>query len=1712
MSLRTAIQNTFEGNTQYEKPHQVVNQARSLKYLSSDLYSGTTRFIYELIQNADDSSVDGNKVNLIIKLFDDTLVVAHTGKPFDDRDVRGITGVDDGTKKNALDKTGFKGIGFKSVFGQSEHVTIFSDNEYFRFDAAYPHIWQEKWGESQQEWEEEKGQVFEMPWQIIPIYTESSEIRSTINDFLTAGDWTVATIIKLKNTTEIKKGIAQLASNANMYLFLKNISALSFHSDEITNIEITENEEGHTVLNVNGEEKASWLKHMFTLNVPEETRKKLAEDHDVPEKLKATTMVDVTFAAKIVEGRIQKIDASERLLYAYLPTEEKNYEIPVLVNASFYTAASRENLHKDSPFNEWLFESMPSELIKWVASMVNEKKYDAYNILPERLPVPNNLEKAYNTSLEKALEEISFVVNKQDTLLKKKESIIDYTNLSNRAFFGEKFIRNEIIGNGTRPDIALNPFVKDIGYRSKLKKSGVVGFTWSHVEFVLKNTAFVAAHSLEDNKLLISHFKEVAENPEINELTNDVLKSWSFILNHRNELKSPTEVFFPASGEIYEEETDLSFVHPVLQDWLNTTPETKTWLENLGVVEKSDFTFVLKRIIPNVSTYITEENAVIETQRIFNLYEKDVITSEMFNKLKELRILTTNSVLKPAKESFLSSKYRPRLPLDDVLAEDIYVSDIYISDDAKISKWKAFFLALGVNEGIDTFKFIERTWVGTLESEGIEEGFINRKEHTYNWLKYDYHTKQMKDIITLTLLKYSLSNVNFALIFWKDVIRNISPSMICTPAIGYSGKEFKPSWIDGNEIENYLKWYVKNMPCIPVKTAECLTSGSVILNSPDNIKLCGNYLPVFEGPELNADWREFFDFKQHLTLDDYLLLLTNVSQDPSSGNKAIINMVYKYMLEKCLSWGTEIKTKVQAWALEAELLDKDTKYTPATSLKYYADGDNSIFGDTYKFIYLDADAKNHPELKTLLEILGVGILSQDQFGVEISPDVNNSDLSEKLKEIIPYWAKWMEKERQSGYDEMLYDLEYKFDQLDFKEASEVFIVYGTDLRKKVSIHFDRSTLYLTKPWKSPKVMFSLVDKLCEIFKVKNYIKELNFLLNSSVDDINDYFKEEGIGLPPIVDPAQNTLSFVGNTNEQEKEDNSDEFEHDFSSKPKADYQKQWNDSTVRNAALIETYSDNPKEFLIKGLEQFNGCVKPMIYHFSHLTNAVSIIREKVIKSRGSAVFLDSAGSGIISQTIADRKNFARFYFRPKTPTQYYIENLGRGKESIEKIGSDPICPVPVFFVIPLEEAIEQEWNVSIGSLASPQTEYGNDIEILKKFDFEGVYKNSLEIDWQRFRIASHQEFLLKDQLDLSQCNFELVVQNESAKESLLAMLGDLASEYVGKVRVDEDFYNGENTQVKINKDSDQVQASLTVPHNGSFIIQHSTSSDWLSIEGSVKSQFNNNDWITTFGEKKILFRGDLEDSKYKIFYNYRGRQWLIDTNTEDYYFDLTFAKEALKNWVDLPEQDIDTLFSALKLQPELAYWFEKPIGGPDNLNLEQHTRAVIDNYLTYFSGSQTFFATEKEYLLCLALHDIGKPSAVEEKNRKLQHIKSLEILDRNKGLFPFGEQSFKTMQIVIDADPIGMFLNPNEEFTLDQACREINHMESKLEVPLNEFLQSLYIYYQCDAAGYESLKKRLFLLGEDGSLIMKSDGSLLSFNADYEQKFDELVETLELLY
>jgi hypothetical protein len=225
--IKEKIEEIYIKHTNYNEPEQAINQAESLKSLSTDLYTDSKRFIYELLQNADDSAIDGRNVDVAIKLFEDTLVIAHSGKIFTNRDIQGLCSINNGTKKSDIHKTGYKGIGFKSVFGQSNKVTIFTNNEYFKFDANYNFDWKKEWGVSKKIWEQYNDRIFLYPWQIIPIYIDTP--NNLIKEFLSQGNWNVATIIKVSELNKIKKAVKELSSNVNMFLFLKNINSILFY-------------------------------------------------------------------------------------------------------------------------------------------------------------------------------------------------------------------------------------------------------------------------------------------------------------------------------------------------------------------------------------------------------------------------------------------------------------------------------------------------------------------------------------------------------------------------------------------------------------------------------------------------------------------------------------------------------------------------------------------------------------------------------------------------------------------------------------------------------------------------------------------------------------------------------------------------------------------------------------------------------------------------------------------------------------------------------------------------------------------------------------------------------------------------------------------------------------------------------------------------------------------------------------------------------------------------------------------------------------------------------------------------------------------------------------------------------------------------------------------------------------------------------------------
>ena len=101
-------------------------ETRHLAFLS-EIYSDRTHFIYELLQNADD--VDASSVE--ITLYSNRLELLHDGKAFDEKNVREICGVGEGTKPEDLTKIGKFGIGFKSVYAYTNAPEIHCGDEHF---------------------------------------------------------------------------------------------------------------------------------------------------------------------------------------------------------------------------------------------------------------------------------------------------------------------------------------------------------------------------------------------------------------------------------------------------------------------------------------------------------------------------------------------------------------------------------------------------------------------------------------------------------------------------------------------------------------------------------------------------------------------------------------------------------------------------------------------------------------------------------------------------------------------------------------------------------------------------------------------------------------------------------------------------------------------------------------------------------------------------------------------------------------------------------------------------------------------------------------------------------------------------------------------------------------------------------------------------------------------------------------------------------------------------------------------------------------------------------------------------------------------------------------------------------------------------------------------------------------------------------------------
>ncbi len=1149
--LKKTIEKIFNDNTSYTNPIHAANQADSISDLSIDLYTDANRFIYELLQNADDSSCSSDGVKAWIKVFDDELVVAHSGKVFDEKDIRGICNINNGTKKSDLKKTGYKGIGFKSVFGQSNHVIIYTNCEYFRFDSSNDFGW--KWTNiTKKEWEKENDRKFQYPWQIIPIYTKSTEVKLEIRDFISNLGASVATILKMRHINETIDAIISLSQNINMFLFLKNITEINIEDKVITIDRCSTNK---IILNKGKTSQKDWLIKIVALNVSQELKNTLVTEQHIPPKLLDAKEIEMTFAAQINKNGVVNLEKKDRILYSYLPTGETKYALPVLVNTNFLISASRESIHKDSKWNQWLFENISYGIFKWISELViSEISFEAYNLIPQEISFDDDLARSYNLGISKAKEEIAFILSRHNTLIKINEALIDFTYLSEKDFVGEEPIKNFITNKNSNATTKL--YVKQCAFWGRLKSLGILSFEWNDFKSFLSSAYFKETHSIQNNIELIKFLKSCCKSEKIKDVTEDYVCNLPFIWDHKDNISYPAQVCFPVADDKNwdNKENELSFVHKDILAWLLHDTENKNWLESLGVKEKTDITYIIQNILPHASTYVNKDNAISEIQKLFSLYRKGDLRENLIKQLSEIKLMTQENTLMQASDCYLSDYYNPRLKIENILKEDIFICKEYCCNTNEKDNWRQFFKILGVKDGINTITFKEKESKNNLVKYGIKSEFFNIEDMSFKPYYSTFWADEFSNIVSLNLLNNIVNNNNLSYLFWKDFIENDNLSEVINKITVYWGNYYKHGRIRGNDIDNYLPWFIKNIKCIPTLNGETYTSTEVFLNTQEIKDIAGKYLPVFKGVELSQDWKAFFKFKTMLDLEDYLDILLQISfdiQDDGSiknENHEKVQSIYSILLDKCVNWSESDIEKVDTWSKNNCLLNSKDVFTNCNNLYYFMDGNESIFQEQYAFIKLNAKNKSHQDLKKMLTYFQVKLLSQDQFRLVYDNKEICNSLKIKLNSIVPYFKLWIEHD---GIDDStrqrLLQLKDKINDLEFYQSEELKITYDEmDFIKFVNLHFDKNILYVTNPWNSNSVLLRLAEVLCTYFGLEGYSSKLDFLLRAESIEIQRYFFQEDIQIPSeylIVDTNRTTSQHYDGTH---KNDSAGEFFEDSS--------------------------------------------------------------------------------------------------------------------------------------------------------------------------------------------------------------------------------------------------------------------------------------------------------------------------------------------------------------------------------------------------------------------------------------------------------------------------------------------------------------------------------------------------------------------------------------
>ena len=630
-----------------EKRQEYGTKVGNYGRLLASLYADRAHFILELLQNAEDAIKNrGTEWNgsraVSFRLTKGKLRFEHSGRPFNEADVRGICEIGESEKAEDVTAIGRFGIGFKSVYAITDRPEIHSGPEDF---AIENYVW---------------------PVAVPAIERDADD---TVFLFPLKADEESA-------YDEIVAGLRELG--ASTLLFLRQIEEVQWRIEDGRSghyLRETETvEDGIRKVTVIGEEfgqkdvSEGWL----VFSRPVATSEGKSAGH-----------VEIAFSLDTETQRIQPV--SDSRLVAFFPTSLTTH-VGFLMQGPYQTTPSRDNVPSREPWNKCLVEET-SELLVHALRWLRDKgdlTTDVLSCLPLRLgtspmfmfdPLFDATKQALST--EKLLPSLnSEYVSADRALLGRGEDLRQLFSASQLAeLYGDDGEMSWLSG-----DISQDRTPEIRTYI--MEELGVEEVTPGSITRKLSRTFLEGQHDgwIEQLYGFLGRQQAIINRLNERQLTVPLIR----LTNGRHVSLGEGEVFLPGEGE-----TDL----PTVSRSVCSSTEALRFLRGLKLREADLVDDVIRNLLPK---YRRNEPGVDDAEyeadfgRVLRAYATDSIKQRQslldeIQKSKFVRLEDRTHVSLREKQVYLPGKVKTDLPT--------VCRSVCSSDEAK-----RFLRALGLKE------------------------------------------------------------------------------------------------------------------------------------------------------------------------------------------------------------------------------------------------------------------------------------------------------------------------------------------------------------------------------------------------------------------------------------------------------------------------------------------------------------------------------------------------------------------------------------------------------------------------------------------------------------------------------------------------------------------------------------------------------------------------------------------------------------------------------------------------------------------------------------------------------------------------------------------------------------------------------------------------------------------------------------------------------